>query len=144
MSAPIERILPPEDDFDPEEVERLGADGLLRRGVALFNAGEYHAAHEEWEKVWIAGDSGDDDFWKGLIQAAIALHHFQRGELEGARKLYQGHRRYLANFMPEHRGLRVQELLGDLQLFLRPVVRAAAGAEVEFDASAAPRINFCE
>jgi predicted metal-dependent hydrolase len=141
MSGPIERILPPEDDFDPEEVARLGAEGLLARGIELFDAGDYHQAHEEWEKVWIAGDSGDDDFWKGLIQAAICLHHLRRGELEGARKLYQGHRRYLAAYLPEHRGVDVERLLTQMQLLLRPVLRARPGEEVPFDAASAPRLG---
>jgi predicted metal-dependent hydrolase len=141
MSGPIERILPPEDDFDPEEVARVGTEGLLARGIELFDAGDYHQAHEEWEKVWIAGDSGDDDFWKGLIQAAICLHHFRRGELEGARKLYQGHRRYLAAFLPEHRGVDVERLLGEMQQLLRPALRARPGEEVPFDPTAAPRLG---
>ncbi|MCB9916241.1 MAG: DUF309 domain-containing protein [Planctomycetes bacterium] len=142
MSGPIERILPPEDDFDAEEAARLGPAELLRRGAALFDAGAYHDAHEEWEKVWLAGGAGDDDFWKGLIQAAICLHHFRRGELEGARKLYRGHRAYLAAFLPTHRGLDVERLLAEMQACLRPVLRAAADEAVPFELSAAPRLGL--
>lgn len=142
MSEGIERILPPEDDFDPDEVARLGPGGLLRRGAELFDAGRYHDAHEEWEKVWIAGDTGDDDFWKGLIQASICLHHFQKGELEGARKLYKGHRAYLAEYLPEHRGLDVVGLLGEMQAFLRPVVRGMDGPPPAFDLERAPRLTL--
>ncbi len=141
MSTWSERVFPPEDDFDAEDVARLGAGHLLRQGVELFNAGQYRQAHEPWEKVWLTGTQ-DGDFWKGLIQAAIALHHFERGELEGARKLYRGHRGYLGAYVPQHRGIRVEKLLTDMQLFLRPVVRATEGTSIPFDACSAPRIEL--
>ena len=35
-------------------------------------------------------------FYKGLIQAAVALHHFGNGNIRGARKVYGRSRGYLA------------------------------------------------
>jgi len=129
------------DDFDAELFERLGAAGLLHLGAELFHKGQYHAAHEAWEQSWLAG-MDDDEFWKGLIQAAICLHHFERGELDGARKLYQGHRRLLAGFCPEHRELKVEAFLAEMSRCLRPVVRAAPTETVAFDGATAPRLQF--
>jgi predicted metal-dependent hydrolase len=117
----------------------MNADPLAR-GVELFDAARYEEAHEAFEELWLASESGDADFFKGLIQACIALHHFQRGNLDGARKLYSGHRRLLAAFLPQHRGIDVERLLALMQEFLRPCLRARPGEAVPFRAEAAPRM----
>src|SRR5436309_15751482 len=60
---------------------------ILTRARDLFNSGEYWLAHEALETVWrsIIRD-GDDDVargWQGLIQAAAALLHLERGNRHG-------------------------------------------------------------
>lgn len=59
----------------------------LRRARDLFNAGEYWLAHEALETVWRSIISGGDEaaarVWQGLIQAAAALLHRQRGNAHG-------------------------------------------------------------
>jgi len=115
---------------------------LLRAGAALFNDAEYLEAHEVLEELWEAGFGESADFYKGLLQASIALHHFQRGNLDGARKLYSGHRRYLAGYLPDHRGVAVADFLADMQRFLRDVIRATADAEVPFERDSRPQIRF--
>jgi len=113
----------------------------LRAAVELFNDGRYLASHELFDELWEASEAGDSDFFKGLIQAAIALHHFRSGNLEGAAKLYSGHRRFLAAFAPDHRGFDVERFLGDMQRFCRPVLAREAGADVAFDEDARPLLH---
>lgn len=105
-----------------------------------FDAGKYHAAHEVLDELWEGTQGPDADFYKGLLQAAIAMHHFERGNLEGARKLYSGHRRYLAPYLPSHLGLDVAGLLSEMQRVLRPVLRARPGETVAFDRDRRPRL----
>jgi hypothetical protein len=102
---------------------RAEADATLRAAVELFNAGRYLAAHELFEELWEASEGADSDLFKGLIQAAIALHHLEHGNLEGAARLYSGHRRCLAGYLPTHRGLEVAGFLADMQAFLGPLLR---------------------
>ena len=116
----------------------------IAQGVELFNAGEYEAAHEEFEQVWLSTEGPDSDFCKGLVQACIALHHFRRGNLEGAARLYTGHRRYLAAYLPRHRGIDVAAFLEEMQAVLRPVVRRVPGAEPAFDPDQRPRLRLEE
>ena len=135
------KIEPSPQDFDADEFAELGAERVLACALEHFDAGRYEEAHEDFEKLWLANESSDADFFKGLIQAAICLHHFQRGNLEGARKLYSGHRRYLAPFAPAHRGLDVERLLTDMAGFLRPCLRARPDEPVPFELAAAPRMH---
>ena len=122
------------------EPEAMAA--LLREGVRLFNDAEYLEAHEVLEELWESGFGESADFYKGLLQASIALHHFRRGNLDGARKLYRGHRRYLATYLPNHQGIAVAEFLEDMQAFLQPVIRAAADASIPFEPASRPRMKF--
>jgi len=116
----------------------------LRRAVELFDGGHYHAAHEVLDGLWEATHGEDADFLKGLIQACIAMHHFQRGNLEGASKLHAGHRRYLGAYLPAHRGLDLTAFLAEMQRVLRPVVRPAPGDAPVFDPARRPRARWTE
>ncbi len=114
----------------------------LDHAVRLFNAGEYLSAHEVLEELWEAGHGPDEGLYKGLIQAAIALHHFQKGNGAGVRKLYRGHRRYLAAYLPRHAGLDLAGFLEEMQRFVSPVLVAKEGAEVAFEFERRPRLAF--
>jgi len=137
----LSRIEPDDPSFDPADWSE-GDEGLhLAKGIELFNAGEYEAAHEEFEILWLSTQGPDSDFYKGLVQAAIALHHYRRGNLEGAASLYGTHRRYLAAYIPTHRRIDVEALLRAMQEFLQPIVRREAGAQPRFDAEKRPRLR---
>src|SRR5438034_11247048 len=60
---------------------------ILTRAQALFNSGEYWLAHEALETVWRSiikdGDAEAARVWQGLIQAAAALLHQERGNRHG-------------------------------------------------------------
>jgi len=121
-----------------------GIDSALDRAARLFNDGAYHEAHEVLDELWENSTQRDADFFKGLIQACIALHHYQRGNPEGARKLYSGHRQYLAAYGPSYRGLDVTRFLGEMQASLSGVLRARVGQELPFDPARRPRLELGE
>ena len=105
-----------------------GASPELSAAVALFNAGRWLAAHELLDELWEATSGPDADFYKGLIQAAIALHHMESGNAEGAAKLYRGHRRCLGSYLPTHQGLDLSAFLAAMQRALGPALSGEAGA----------------
>jgi hypothetical protein len=55
----------------------------VARGVALFNRGRYWEAHEALEVVWRQAVPPERDLWQGLIQAAAAMLHRERGNRHG-------------------------------------------------------------
>ena len=125
--------------LDPRE-----ADRLFRRGIALFNGVRYWHAHEAWETVWRAAPDDERDFYQGLIQVAAGLLHLQRRNLRGARnKLSEGVAR-LKRFQPAHRGVFVNELVGESRRLLQdlesgylpylipPVIRYTDAHEPDF------------
>ena len=86
-------------------------DPLYLQGIAFFNACEFFEAHEVWEDLWKSYSGELRLFYKGLIQAAVALHHFGNGNLRGARKVYGSSRGYLQQYLPTCQGLNVEEFL---------------------------------
>lgn len=116
-------------------------DRQLRRAAELFNAAHYHQAHEVLDELWDGAAERDSNFFKGLIQACIALHHCQLGNPEGARKLYSGHRQYLGPYLPAHRGIDVARFLSDMQTSFAPLLRARPGAEPPFETLSLPRLD---
>src|SRR5882757_3566588 len=56
----------------------------LEHARELFNSGEYWLAHEALETVWRSIIKEDEArAWQGLIQAAAALLHRERGNRHG-------------------------------------------------------------
>jgi uncharacterized protein len=58
------------------------------RGIEHFNAGRYFDAHEVWEEVWLLSSGETKVFYQMLIQAAVGLHHYERGNSRGARGMH--------------------------------------------------------
>jgi predicted metal-dependent hydrolase len=58
-------------------------------GIDLYNAGEFHAAHDVWEERWM-GEVGQQEklFLQAMIQSAVAFHHLEIGRPGAARQMY--------------------------------------------------------
>src|ERR671933_396315 len=59
-------------------------------GIDLYNAREFHAAHDAWEDRW-RDDAGPREklFLQAMIQSAVAFHHLEIGRPGAARRMYQ-------------------------------------------------------
>ncbi|MFD1512838.1 DUF309 domain-containing protein [Halomarina rubra] len=113
----------------------------LRAGLALYTAGEYHAAHEPWERRWLElGDDGDDAaspalsegadspdrrLLQGLIQTTAAVYHARTGNWQGASGLAESAQGYLGGLGESHRGV----ALDSVREYLRTVAVTPEAAE---------------
>jgi predicted metal-dependent hydrolase len=81
----------------------------LRAGMVIYNAGEYHAAHDAWESHWLDLTKGTDDerFLHGLIQFTAAVYHARNGNWSGATGLAESAREYLTGLPETYRGVNV-------------------------------------
>ena len=58
--------------------------GQLLQAIREFNRHEWFECHETVEDLWI-GEVGEvRNFYQGLIQIAVALHHWRNGNFGGA------------------------------------------------------------
>ena len=91
----------------------------LRAGIAIYNAGYYHAAHDAWEERWLDLERGTDDerLLRGLIQFTAAVYHARDRNWTGATGLAESAGEYLSAPPDSHRGVtvdRVRTYLADL------------------------------
>lgn len=97
--------------FDVPERSMSASDAAeFLCGVEQFNRGEFFAAHETWEAIWLPASGPDKVFLQGIIQLAAAFHHGQRGNLPGALSLSRRALEKLAVSPGCYRGIRVGRL----------------------------------
>src|ERR1700755_118652 len=115
-------------------VQSLSGEGTAsaREGIAghpyyraffqCWNEQRYYEAHDVLEQIWLNTDTGDDNFFKGLIQAAGAFVHLQKNfehpnhakhsqRLRPAVRLFALAEKNLANYAPRHHDLDVAAMI---------------------------------
>jgi predicted metal-dependent hydrolase len=87
--------------------------GQLLQAIREFNHREWFECHETVEDLWI-GETGEvRDFYQGIIQIAVALHHWQNGNFGGAISLLKGGAGYLGHVADQCQWVDVAALIAD-------------------------------
>ena len=87
--------------------------GQLLQAIREFNGCEWFECHETVEDLWI-GETGEvRDFYQGLIQIAVALHHWRNGNFGGAVSLLKGGAGYLGHVSDSCQWVDVAGLIAD-------------------------------
>jgi predicted metal-dependent hydrolase len=108
------------DDVDLTHVD-VAEHPFYRAFFQCWNEQRYYEAHDVLEQLWLKTDSGDADFFKGLIQAAGAFVHLQKRfehpahakhsrRLPPAVRLFRLAEKNLSAFPRRHHGLDVASL----------------------------------
>ena len=130
----------------------------LEAGIAVYNAGRHHAAHDAWEERWLDSTGDDERFLHGLIQFTAAIHHATHDNSVGAAGLAESAGEYLADLPADYRNVNlgvVRTYLADLRVDPDRVAddppptlthdeRALALSDLGFDASAVAARVFAE
>jgi predicted metal-dependent hydrolase len=63
----------------------------FREGLELFNTARFFEAHEVLEDLWrgLPGDRPSRKHLQGLVQMAVAFHHWTTGNIEGSRSVLE-------------------------------------------------------
>jgi hypothetical protein len=81
-------------------------------GVDLFNSGEFYAAHEDWESLWMRLDDGPEkSVLQGLIQLCGAHIHRLKGREEPCRTMWEKTRANLERGLGEIHWLDIPKLV---------------------------------
>ncbi len=88
----------------------------LRAGIAIYNEGHFHAAHDAWEEHWLDLESGttNERLLHGLIQFTAAIHHASNRNWSGATGLAESAREYLSRVEPADVGVNVDTVVSYL------------------------------
>lgn len=92
--------------------------GALADGLRLYDAGEFFAAHEAWESVWLGLQEPDKTFLQGLVQVTAAFYHLQRNNPLGTALLLQAALQRLERYPARFGGISVTLLCNDIRELL--------------------------
>jgi len=104
------------------EVQRMNFDwtqGGLAEGLRRYRAGQFFAAHEAWEGVWLECQEPEKMFLQGLIQVTAAFHHLQRNNPRGTALLLQAALGRLERYPTRFGGISVALLCNDIREWLQ-------------------------
>ena len=87
--------------------------GQLLQAIREFNSREWFECHETVEDLWIGSEGEVRDFYQGIIQVAVALHHWRNGNFGGAISLLRGGAGYLGHVSGECQWVDVTGLIAD-------------------------------
>jgi predicted metal-dependent hydrolase len=90
---------------------------FYEEGIDLFNQGRFFECHEAWEEAWKRSGGAEKIFYQGIIQAAVAILHVQRGNLEGASMLRAKAIAKIDPLPAAHMGVALGELRAQLAAF---------------------------
>src|ERR1700723_4115537 len=100
-------------------------EGALAEGLNHYHAGEFFAAHESWESLWLVAEEPEKTFLQGLIQVTAAFHHFQRNNPLGTTRLLQAALRRLEPYPASFGGISVILLCIDIRQWLQALEAGA-------------------
>jgi len=92
-------------------------DPRFIKGLELFNKRDFFECHEVIEELWLETKPDSySNLYKGVIQAASALHQWKRGYRGGAHRLFLASVKYLEPYEPATLGLDVAKLVKDMKV----------------------------
>jgi uncharacterized protein len=100
-------------------------EGALAEGLQRYHAGEFFAAHELWESLWLVAEEPDKTFLQGLIQVTAAFHHLQRNNTLGTVRLLQGALGRFEGYPASFGSISVVSLCNDIRQWLNALETGA-------------------
>jgi len=92
---------------------RSPLSALALEGIALYNQQEFFEAHEKLEHAWNADPGPARELYRGLLQLAVAYLQIERGNYDGALKMFLRLRQWLDPLPEVCRGIHVAQLRAD-------------------------------
>ena len=115
--------------------------GQLLKGIREFNSREWFECHETVEDLWI-GESGEvRDFYQGIIQIAVAIHHWRNENFGGAVSLLKGGAGYLRKVSGPCQWVDVDALIADADTMRSALEELGSDRMQELDSRLIPLIK---
>lgn len=104
-------------------------------GLELFNHGEYFEAHEALEAAWNEDDTPGRELYRAILQVAVAYLQIERGNYNGAIKMFLRLRQWIDPLPETCRGVDVSRLRSDARSAYEALLALGRSRIAEFDRS---------
>lgn len=108
---------------------------LARKGIEMFNEGQFYKCHDYLEEAWMEDDSPGRNLYRGILQAGIAYYQIERGNYRGALKMLLRVRQWLEPLPDVCRSVDVARLRQDVDNVHRAVLDLGPDQLDEIDRS---------
>jgi predicted metal-dependent hydrolase len=108
---------------------------LARRGLELFNHGEYFEAHEVLEAAWNQDGSPGRELYRAVLQVAVAYLQIERRNYNGAYKMFLRVRQWIDPLPDVCRTIQVEALRRDAAAVRERLLELGPDRIGEFDRS---------
>lgn len=125
--------------------EPAGYDPLYLKGIEYFNECEFFEAHDTWEELWTEYRGEARKFYQGMIQVAVALHHFGNGNTRGAKKVYKTSCTYLKEYPDVYLGLDLTTFLEQYEKCFQTILESQEEIpHIEIDPELIPEVHLLD
>jgi uncharacterized protein len=127
----------------PEKIKTCcdAPPGQVLLGIRQFNNAEWFECHETFELLWIGAVGDVRNLYQGIIQLAVALHHWRNGNLVGATSLLESGVGYLSKVPQACLWIDVKGLILQADRMREALLMVGQGRMVELDRSVLPEIK---
>lgn len=116
--------------------------GELLQAFGEFNRGDWFECHETLEDLWVCSEGEVRNFYQGLLQVAVALHHWRNGNFGGAIHLLTSGADYLRRVRLVCQRIDVGAVVAAADLFRESLTVLGAEQMAEVDRSLIPRLRL--
>lgn len=101
--------------------------------IDLFNSGQFYEAHHALEHLWMNDDGAARDFYRAILQVAVAYYQIERGNYRGAVKMFLRVRQWLEPLPDVCRGVNLAQLRVDTEASFTRLSELGADRIGEFE-----------
>lgn len=115
--------------------------GQLLLAIRQFNARQWFECHETLEDLWIGEEGETRNFFQGVLQIAVALHHWRNGNYGGAISLLTGGVSYLSKVRDKCMWVDVAQIIADANRLREALEMLGRDKMGELDPSLVPLLK---
>lgn len=116
--------------------------GELLQAFGEFNRGDWFDCHETLEELWVGSAHEIRWFYQGLLQIAVALHHWRNGNYGGAVSLLTSGTDYLRRVSPVCQRIEVAALTMAADGCKEELIRLGPERMAELPAALIPKLRL--
>ncbi|NJD90186.1 MAG: DUF309 domain-containing protein [Geobacter sp.] len=116
--------------------------GAILKALGEFNRGDWFDCHETLEDLWVGSEDEPRWFYQGLLQVAVALHHWRNGNYGGAISLLGGGIGYLQRVRPVCQRIEIARLIAEAERFREELTRLGPERMAEMPAAMFPKMRL--
>lgn len=87
-----------------------------RKGIKLFNLGEFYEAHEPLELAWMKTSSPERDLYQGILQIGLAYYQISKDNYRGAVKMFNRGQQNLKPLGDTMLGVNIRQLRNEAKI----------------------------